>query len=102
MYNNLNSTLKHANALLAEADAGRGALGLLTKDPAFAKKVNDTVTQLDTLLTNVNTGKGTIGKLAKDETLYTNMNTLLTSSTDLVQAVRKDPKKYLVIHLKIF
>ncbi len=102
MYNNLNSTLKHANALLAEADAGRGALGLLTKDPAFAKKVNDTVTQLDTLLTNVNTGKGTIGKLAKDDTLYTNMNTLLTSSTDLVQAVRKDPKKYLVIHLKIF
>jgi phospholipid/cholesterol/gamma-HCH transport system substrate-binding protein len=102
MYNNLNSTLKHANALLAEADAGRGALGLLTKDPAFAKKVNDTVTQLDTLLSNVNSGKGTIGKLAKDETLYTNMNTLLTSSTDLVQAVRKDPKKYLVIHLKIF
>jgi phospholipid/cholesterol/gamma-HCH transport system substrate-binding protein len=34
--------------------------------------------------------------------MYTNLNTLLTSSTDLVTAVRKDPKKYLVIHLKIF
>jgi phospholipid/cholesterol/gamma-HCH transport system substrate-binding protein len=102
LYTNLNSTLKHANDLLAEADAGRGALGLLTKDPKFAKKLDDTVTQMDTLLTNVNTGQGTIGKLAKDPSMYNNLNTLLTSSTDLVQAVRKDPKKYLVIHLKIF
>jgi len=88
--------------LLAEADAGKGALGLLTKDPAFAKKLNDTVTQMDNLLSNVNSGKGTIGKLATDDSMYSNLNTLLTSSTDLVTAVRKDPKKYLVIHLKIF
>ncbi len=102
LYNNLNSTLKHANDLLAEADAGRGALGLLTKDPKFARKLDDTVSQMDILLANVNTGQGTIGKLAKDPSMYNNLNTLLTSSTDLVTAVRKDPKKYLVIHLKIF
>jgi phospholipid/cholesterol/gamma-HCH transport system substrate-binding protein len=102
LYNNLNSTLKHANSLLAEADEGKGALGLLTKDPAFARKLDNTVSQLDTLLSNVNTGKGTIGKLATDSTMYSNLNNLLTSSTDLVTAVRKDPKKYLVIHLKIF
>lgn len=102
LYNNLNSTLKHANSLLAEADAGKGALGMMTKDPAFARKLNDTVTQMDTLLANVNSGKGTIGKLATDSTMYGNLNTLLTSSTDLVTAIRKDPKKYLVIHMKIF
>jgi phospholipid/cholesterol/gamma-HCH transport system substrate-binding protein len=102
LYNNLNSTLKHANSLLEEADAGKGALGLMTKDQAFARKLNDTVTQMDTLLSNVNSGKGTIGKLATDSTMYGNLNTLLTSSTDLVTAVRKDPKKYLVIHMKIF
>jgi phospholipid/cholesterol/gamma-HCH transport system substrate-binding protein len=102
LYNNLNSTLKHANSLLAEADAGKGALGLMTKDPAFANKLNDTVTQLDSLLTNVNTGKGTLGKLATDQDAYNNLNKLLTSSTDLVAAIRKDPKKYLTIHMKIF
>ena len=102
LYNNLNSTLKHANDLLAEADAGRGALGLLTKDPAFARKLDGTVTQLNLLLSNVNSGKGTIGKLATDDTMYSNLNNLLTSSTDLVTAIRKDPKKYLVIHMKIF
>jgi phospholipid/cholesterol/gamma-HCH transport system substrate-binding protein len=102
LYNNLNSTLIHANSLLAEADAGKGALGLLVKDPAFAKKLDHTVTQLDTILTNVNGGKGTIGKLATDNTAYTNLNNLLTSSTDLVTTIRKDPKKYLTIHMKIF
>ena len=102
LYNNLNSTLKHANSLLAEADQGKGALGLLTKDPAFARKLENTVSQMNTLLTNINAGKGTIGKLATDSSMYGNLNNLLTSSTDLVTAVRKDPKKYLVIRLKIF
>ena len=102
LYNNLNSALAHANSLLAEADAGKGGLGLMIKDPAFARKLNDTVTQLDTVLTDVNTGKGTLGKLATDEEAYNNLNKLLTSSTDLVQAIRTDPKKYLTIHMKIF
>jgi phospholipid/cholesterol/gamma-HCH transport system substrate-binding protein len=102
LYNNLDSTLKHANSLLAEADAGKGALGLMVKDPAFASKLDHTVTQLDTLLTNVNTGKGTFGKLATDETAYANLNALLTSANGLVGDIRKDPKKYLVIRLKIF
>jgi phospholipid/cholesterol/gamma-HCH transport system substrate-binding protein len=102
MYNNLNSTLVHANALLAEADSGRGTLGLLTKDPNFAKKVDDTVTKLDTLLGNVNSGKGTLGKFASDDRVYNNLDNLLSSSNDLVKAVRQDPKKYLEIHLRIF
>ena len=102
LYTNLNSTVKHANSLLAEADAGKGALGLVAKDPAFAKKLNHTVTELDQILTNVNGGKGTLGKLAKDDAAYTNLNKLLMSSDDLVGAIRKDPKKYLTIRLKVF
>ncbi|MES2390028.1 MAG: MlaD family protein [Acidobacteriota bacterium] len=102
MYNNLNQTLAHANSLLAEADSGKGALGLLAKDPAFANKLNDTVTKLDALMTNVNDGKGTLGKLATDDAAYANLNKLLVSSNDLVTTIRKDPKKYLTIHMKIF
>lgn len=102
LYNNLNTTLTHANSLLAEADAGKGALGLMIKDPAFANKLDNTVTQLNALLNNVNAGKGTLGKLATDDTAYAKLNTLLTSSNDLVGDIRKDPKKYLVIRLKIF
>jgi phospholipid/cholesterol/gamma-HCH transport system substrate-binding protein len=34
--------------------------------------------------------------------VYNNLDNLLTSSNDLVKAVRQDPKKYLVIHLRVF
>jgi phospholipid/cholesterol/gamma-HCH transport system substrate-binding protein len=102
LYNNLNSSVAHANSILTEADAGKGGLGLIAKDPAFAKKLNDTVTQLDTLLANANAGKGTLGQLATNDSVYKNLDKALTSTNDLVTAVRQDPKKYLVIHLKIF
>jgi phospholipid/cholesterol/gamma-HCH transport system substrate-binding protein len=94
--------LKHANSLLAEADAGKGGVGLLVKNKDFAARLNDTVTQLDDLLSGVNKGQGTLGKLTKDPAAYDNLNKLLTSSNDLVAAIRQDPKKYLTIHMKIF
>jgi phospholipid/cholesterol/gamma-HCH transport system substrate-binding protein len=102
LYDNLNSTLGHANSVLAAADSGKGSIGMLLNDPTFANKLNDTVTKLDLLLSNVNEGKGTLGKLATDDAAYANLNTLLTSSNDLVAAIRTDPKKYLTIHMKIF
>jgi len=102
LFDNLNSTLKHANSLMADADAGKGGLGLIVKDPQFRQQLSDTFTQVNQLVTGINQGRGTLGKLATDDSLHTNMNNLLTSSSDLVAAIRKDPKKYLTIHLKIF
>ncbi len=102
LFDNLNSTLKHANSLMAEADAGKGGLGLIVKDPQFRQQLSDTFAQVNQLVTGINQGRGTLGKLATDDSLHTNMNNLLTSSSDLVAAIRKDPKKYLTIHLKIF
>ena len=80
-YNNLNQSLKNLNAILADAQAGKGSAGMLLKDPAFAKKLNDPLTKVDDLLTAINEGKGTLGKLVKDDTMYTNLNKLLTEST---------------------
>jgi phospholipid/cholesterol/gamma-HCH transport system substrate-binding protein len=102
LFDNLNSTLKHANSLMAEADAGKGGLGLIVKDPKFREQLSDTFSQVNHLVTGINQGHGTLGKLATEDTLHTNMNNLLTNSSDLVSAIRKDPKKYLTIHLKIF
>ena len=102
LYTNLNSTLANANTLLADANAGKGALGLLAKDPAFRAQLQDTLKQVNTLVAGVSEGRGTLGKLATDDTAYTNLNSLLTESTNLVTTIRKDPKKYLTIHLKIF
>jgi phospholipid/cholesterol/gamma-HCH transport system substrate-binding protein len=57
---------------------------------------------VNTLVSGVSNGKGTLGKLATDDQAYTNLNKLLSESTNLVTTIRKDPKKYLTIHLKIF
>ena len=75
---------------------------MLLKDPDTAKKLNDTLTNLDDLLAGVDAGKGTLGKMFKDDTMSTNINNLLTNSSDLITAIRKDPKKYLTIKLHIF
>jgi phospholipid/cholesterol/gamma-HCH transport system substrate-binding protein len=101
-YNNANAALKNLNAILADAQAGKGAAGMLLKDPATAKKLDDSLTRIDDLLTGMDEGKGTVGKLFKDDETSKNLNNLLSSSNDLVTAIRKDPKKYLVIRLKLF
>ena len=102
LYNNLNQSMANLNTLLADMQAGKGSAGMLLKDPTFARKLNDTLTQTDDLVTQINQGKGTLGKLVKDETTANNVNKLLTETTNLVTAIRRDPKKYLTIHLKIF
>ena len=102
LYNNLNQTLTRTNHLLAQVDEGKGSLGLLFKDQAMANKLNDTVSQLDTLLAGINGGKGTVGQLVTNDSAYTNLNKLLTESTALATMIRQDPRKYLVIRLKLF
>ena len=102
LYNNANATITEANQLMADVNAGKGAVGLALKDQAFAAKVNDTITKLDELSNRLNSGEGTVGKLLQDPTMYNNTNQLLTETRDLIAAIRKNPKKYLTIRLKVF
>jgi phospholipid/cholesterol/gamma-HCH transport system substrate-binding protein len=102
LYNNLNKSVSNLNLILADAQAGKGGLGVLLKDPKFAQNLSDTMTQANQLMTGINQGKGTLGKFAADDTAYTNLNKLLEESTNLVTTIRKDPKQYLTIHMKIF
>lgn len=102
LYNNLKQSTQNLNQILAQVNAGKGAIGMLTKDPAFARKLNDTVTKLNSVLTQVDSGQGTIGKLLKDPTLYNHTDQMITNTSELVTALRKDPKKYLTIHMKVF
>ena len=47
-------------------------------------------------------GEGTAGKLMVDPSLYNNADATLASAHNLIEAIRKDPKTYLTIHLKLF
>jgi len=102
LYNNLNATVSNANQLVAEINAGKGSIGKLAKDPAFAQKLDDTLTRLDNILKGVDEGKGTLGQLAQNRSLYDHADQTLDHANELVKSIRDDPKKYLIIRLKVF
>ena len=102
LYNNLKESSANLNQVLAKVNSGKGALGKMTNDQQFAQKLDDTVTKLDSILTQINSGQGTMGKLLKDPTLYNHADQMMANSSDLVKAMRKNPKKYLTIHFKLF
>jgi phospholipid/cholesterol/gamma-HCH transport system substrate-binding protein len=102
LYNNLNTAVSNANQLLAEINAGHGSIGKLARDPDFAKKLDDTVTRLDSILKNVDEGKGSLGQFVTNRSLYDNADQTLDQAHQLVKSMRENPKKYLVVQLKIF
>lgn len=102
LYNNLNAAVVNTNRLVSDINAGKGALGKLARDPAFAARMDDTVTNLDTILKGVNQGKGTLGQLAQNRTLYDHADQAMVEAQQLVKSIRENPKKYLVIRLKLF
>ena len=102
LYDNLNSTVANANQLLTQVNEGKGALGKLAKDPAFAQKLDDTVSRLDSILRGIDEGKGTIGQMVQNRSLYDHADQTMDQARQLIQGMRDNPKKYLVIRLKLF
>jgi phospholipid/cholesterol/gamma-HCH transport system substrate-binding protein len=102
LYNNLDAAVANTNQLVADINAGKGAMGKIAKDQAFAAKLDDTVTRLDNILKGVDEGKGTIGQLVQNRSLYDHADQTLDQAQLLVKSIREDPKKYLVIRLKLF
>ena len=102
LYNNLNSTVSSANEMIAQINAGKGSIGKLARDPEFAKKLDDTVTRLDNILSGIDDGKGTLGQLMQNRSVYDHADQTLDQAQQLVKSMRENPKKYLVVQLKIF
>jgi len=102
IYDNANQTLTKTNQLIDGVNRGEGALGKFARDEEFARKLDRLVTSLSAISTELHEGKGTAGKLLNDPALYANLDLLMVESRNLVAAIRKNPKKYLTIHLKLF
>ena len=102
LYNNLNSAVTNANQLLTDINSGKGAMGKMAKDPAFAQKLDDTITSLDGILASVNEGRGSLGQLVQSRTLYDHADQAMNQTQQLVKSIREDPKKYLIIRMKVF
>ncbi len=102
LYNNANQTIAKANQLVGDINAGKGTLGKLAKDEELARKIDSMVTRLDNIVGRLDRGEGSAGKLLKDPSLYNNADQMLVETRNLIIAIRKDPKTYLTIRLKIF
>jgi phospholipid/cholesterol/gamma-HCH transport system substrate-binding protein len=102
MYNKVNTAVTNLNEVLASINSGKGAVGQLLKNPDEAKKLNDTITNLDGILKSVNAGEGSAGQFVKNRSLYDHLDQTADQARQLIKSIRDDPKKYLVIRLKMF
>lgn len=102
LYNNLNAAVENTNKLVEGIDQGKGALGMLTQDPAFAKRLDDTVASMDALVEGLNAGKGTLGQMVVNRSMYDHIDATADETQKLIKSIRENPKKYLVIHMRVF
>jgi len=102
LYDNLNLAIANTNELLTGINAGKGSLGKLAKDPALANKVEESITRLNGILKGLEEGKGSIGQMFQNKSLYDNLDKTLDSTGQLITAIRKDPKTYLTVRVKVF
>jgi phospholipid/cholesterol/gamma-HCH transport system substrate-binding protein len=101
-YKNLNSATANVNQLVTQINEGNGALGKFAKDPAFAQRLDDAVTNLDNILKTINSGQGTLGQLVQNRSVYDHADQAMDQAQQLLKGIREDPKKYLIIRLKLF
>jgi phospholipid/cholesterol/gamma-HCH transport system substrate-binding protein len=64
--------------------------------------MDDTVTHLDSILKGVDEGKGSLGQFVQNRSFYDHADQTMEEAKQLVKSIREDPKKYLVIKLKVF
>jgi phospholipid/cholesterol/gamma-HCH transport system substrate-binding protein len=102
VYDNANKTITQANDLVTAINQGKGTLGMLAKNEELARKLDNTITRLNNIADRLDKGEGTAGKFLADPSLYNNADQLLLETRSLIAAIRKEPKKYLTIHLKLF
>lgn len=101
LYHNTSSAMGQMSNLLKNANAGQGSLGKFVNDEKLYTNSSQAMSDLAAVAERINKGDGSLGLLIKDKQLYDNMTSLSGELVMLVRDFRKDPKKYLTIHLNV-
>jgi phospholipid/cholesterol/gamma-HCH transport system substrate-binding protein len=102
LYKNANASLQKADLIMDRIEKGEGTIGKLSRDTELYNKTNQAIDKFNTFVEQINKGEGTLGKLAHDPSLFDNLNQSTAEIGKLIYDIRKDPKKYLTIHFRIF
>jgi phospholipid/cholesterol/gamma-HCH transport system substrate-binding protein len=85
LYDRLDGTLTHMNALLVRLDRPNGTFGRMIDDPTLYDHLVRVSAQMDTVLGQMHSRNGTIGRLLADDTLYTRMVATTTAADSLLR-----------------
>lgn len=102
VYNDVRQLVARANTMMDKVNQGQGTLGKLVNDPQLYDRANDTFAHVDTITTRMANGEGTLGKLSTDPSLFNSLNQSAKTLSDFLGEFRKNPRKYLTLHLHIF
>jgi phospholipid/cholesterol/gamma-HCH transport system substrate-binding protein len=102
VYNNVNQMVSRGNTLIDNINKGQGTLGKLVTDEQLYNRLNTTIGHVDTITARIDQGQGTLGKLSTDPTMYDSLSASAKSLEEFLSEFRKNPRKYLTLHLHIF
>jgi phospholipid/cholesterol/gamma-HCH transport system substrate-binding protein len=102
VYDNVKQLVARGNTLMDKVNNGQGTLGKLVNDPELYNRANDTFAHVDTITTRMANGEGTLGKLSTDPSLFNSLNESAKTLSDFLGEFKKNPRKYLTLHLHIF
>ncbi|MSO45787.1 MAG: MCE family protein [Acidobacteria bacterium] len=98
----LTSTTTNLDAITGRISRGEGTAGKLLTDRELYDRLNTMSDRLDKVMTGLQQGEGTAGQLLQDKQLYENMNGAVAELRQLVQDIRKDPRKFLNVRVSLF
>ena len=98
----LSSASGNFDQITARLNRGEGTAGKLLTEKELYDRINRMANSLDQLTANLNQGQATAGQLLHDKQLYDNMNAAANELRGLIEAIKKDPKKYLNVRVSIF
>jgi phospholipid/cholesterol/gamma-HCH transport system substrate-binding protein len=102
LYNNLNQDLAQAKSLMGGIEHGNGTLSKLYGDPQLYNRLNRVAGNLNIITQRMAQGQGSLGLLSTDTKLYDNLSQSMQSLRDFLTEFRKNPKKYLTLHIRVF
>lgn len=102
VYDNVEQLVRRANTLMDNVNKGQGTLGKLVTDDQLYARMNDAVAHVNTITARMDQGEGTLGRLSTDPTLFNSLNDSAKSLQEFLVEFRRNPKKYLTLHLRIF
>ena len=101
----LSDTTANLSAITGKLNRGEGTAGKLMTDSELYNRLNSMTDRIDKLTTTLQTslqGDGTAGQLLHDKQLYENLNGAVGEMRNLLQEIKRDPKKYLNVKVSLF